>query len=279
MAIALLVSGVVRLTERSNDRDSPRFSASGPADRAEYGFNDSVLSLMGHVTDTISAVSPSLDCELDGDDDESWDLAFGETPQNVSFFFQVRRFTQICVRTSCWVEALMRWEDMAMSDANRPTREELHTFCRVAQMAHPSADMSAFADVHEQTWRPVLRWLRWLVPLKIFGERRTLNVYHLVAGLISFIAATNSTTKAHLILLIDKALAGYKLARTQKDRLALVSIRVQEGDKIVLLAGGKTPYVIRPRMEGWEFLGTCYVDGIMLGEDWRQEAVQRIKLF
>lgn len=45
---------------------------------------------------------------------------------------------------------------------------------------------------------------------------------------------------------------------------------LQEGDVIVVLYGGKTPFVLRPRAGdlggGWYILGECYVHGLMNGE-------------
>lgn len=45
---------------------------------------------------------------------------------------------------------------------------------------------------------------------------------------------------------------------------------LQEGDIVVILYGGKTPFILRPRTEdvrgGWYILGECYVHGLMSGE-------------
>jgi hypothetical protein len=41
---------------------------------------------------------------------------------------------------------------------------------------------------------------------------------------------------------------------------------MKEGDLIVVLFGGKVPYVIRPVDGGYKFLGECYVPGLMDGE-------------
>jgi hypothetical protein len=41
---------------------------------------------------------------------------------------------------------------------------------------------------------------------------------------------------------------------------------MQSGDVVVVLYGGNTPYVLRPRGDGYIFLGQAYVDEIMHGE-------------
>jgi hypothetical protein len=39
------------------------------------------------------------------------------------------------------------------------------------------------------------------------------------------------------------------------------------GDVICLLYGGTVPYVVRPRSDGqFDFVGDCYVHGLMYGE-------------
>lgn len=48
---------------------------------------------------------------------------------------------------------------------------------------------------------------------------------------------------------------------------------LREGDAIVVLRGGRTPFVLRGTGEGrWRLLGECYVHGIMNGEGFGDEA-------
>jgi hypothetical protein len=65
-----------------------------------------------------------------------------------------------------------------------------------------------------------------------------------------------------------------RLAKTEKGRLASVPPSTKAGDRIILLAGGKTPYVARQRSgvpQQWELVGDCYVHGIMFGEAWKED--------
>jgi hypothetical protein len=60
-----------------------------------------------------------------------------------------------------------------------------------------------------------------------------------------------------------------RLAKTEKGRLALVPPFTRTGDRIILLAGGKTPYVARQHSglpQQWEL-----VHGIMSGEAWKED--------
>lgn len=62
-----------------------------------------------------------------------------------------------------------------------------------------------------------------------------------------------------------------KLFRTARFRLGLGLERVSKGDQVWLLAGGRTPYILRQRPDKkYGLLGAAYVDGIMYGESWPQ---------
>jgi hypothetical protein len=68
------------------------------------------------------------------------------------------------------------------------------------------------------------------------------------------------------------------MARTDAGRLARLPGAARIGDKIALLRGCKMPVVVRPIKHRWEFVGCCYVDGIMYGERWRPGSVQEMEL-
>lgn len=61
-----------------------------------------------------------------------------------------------------------------------------------------------------------------------------------------------------------------RLARTKKGYLAVVPRETVVGDNVALYKGGRMPLVVRRLGEGdgREFIGPCYVHGIMYGEGW-----------
>lgn len=73
------------------------------------------------------------------------------------------------------------------------------------------------------------------------------------------------------------AMAGKQLARTYEGHLCLVPQLAKEDDLIVVVPGLAQPQVLRQTAasvsgeapETWEFVGSCYVHGIMNGEFWR----------
>lgn len=57
-----------------------------------------------------------------------------------------------------------------------------------------------------------------------------------------------------------------QLCITAKGYLTSVPYTAKVGDSIVLLAGGKVPFILRPTGDHYHFVGPCYVHGIMNGE-------------
>lgn len=53
---------------------------------------------------------------------------------------------------------------------------------------------------------------------------------------------------------------------TDDGLLAMGPRSMQEGDIVVVLFGGKVPFVLRPSLDGYRLVGECYVNGIMNGE-------------
>ncbi|KAK0662480.1 heterokaryon incompatibility protein-domain-containing protein [Cercophora samala] len=70
----------------------------------------------------------------------------------------------------------------------------------------------------------------------------------------------------------------HALARLADGRLALVPHDTQVGDDVSLLAGGRSPFVVkRTRCNGFKLVGDCYVDGIMEGEAWREWEINEME--
>ena len=71
--------------------------------------------------------------------------------------------------------------------------------------------------------------------------------------------------------------SGRRIGQTSKGYMGLVPAAARLGDRIVLIFGGSVLYVLRPR-EGllasqYEFVGECYIHGLMDGEvlDWEMD--------
>ena len=75
---------------------------------------------------------------------------------------------------------------------------------------------------------------------------------------------------------------GRSLCVTTSGRLCLAPFNARVDDKVAILYGGKTPYVLRPVGDDFEFVGESYVHGLMKGEALEdpkfQSTVRKIRL-
>jgi hypothetical protein len=68
---------------------------------------------------------------------------------------------------------------------------------------------------------------------------------------------------------------GWNLCATNKGFLGWVNRNVEEGDKVVLLAGATAPFIMREAQDGsYRLLGAAYIHGIMYGEALNWEGVE-----
>ncbi|TGJ78467.1 hypothetical protein E0Z10_g10295 [Xylaria hypoxylon] len=66
---------------------------------------------------------------------------------------------------------------------------------------------------------------------------------------------------------INQALISHDFCVTEHQRLGQIPIGSEPGDRICILIGGETPYVIRATGQGkYRLIGEAYVDGVMYGE-------------
>lgn len=73
---------------------------------------------------------------------------------------------------------------------------------------------------------------------------------------------------------------GRSLSTTVNSRLALVPISTAADDQIVVLSGGKIPFVLRAMSHAFQLIGPCYVHGIMDGEAFpKEDAAEDLEWF
>jgi len=70
---------------------------------------------------------------------------------------------------------------------------------------------------------------------------------------------------------VQRCISYRRMVRTKKSYLGLALALAHTGDHVALLKGLRTPVVLRPNREVWEFVGDCYVHGIMNGEAFQEE--------
>jgi hypothetical protein len=67
-----------------------------------------------------------------------------------------------------------------------------------------------------------------------------------------------------------------RMFRSKKGYIGLAPQFAQEGDQIRLFKGDAIPLVVRPEGERWRLVGDSYVYGIMNGEAFKEEDLQRM---
>lgn len=152
--------------------------------------------------------------------------------------------TPACVRL--W----RQWAELALSLPSYPTGEGLesvlmHTLC---WGENEQFDRLAPGEYRENfdAW---LAFLRPPNPVEIVAE-----------DMIKDEAASRYARRAAFLTY------GTNMSTTMKSYLALVSVTAKPGDLIVVLCGGKIPFVLRADGDRFKLVGPCYVHGIMDGE-------------
>jgi hypothetical protein len=69
-------------------------------------------------------------------------------------------------------------------------------------------------------------------------------------------------------LIFNNALLAYgrRPCVSEKGYIGLVSAKTEVVDKIAILSGASTPYLLRETDVGWLLVGECYIHGAMDGE-------------
>ncbi|PMD45458.1 hypothetical protein L207DRAFT_452491 [Hyaloscypha variabilis F] len=101
--------------------------------------------------------------------------------------------------------------------------------------------------------------------------------------LLGFVGSAMMDISTVFVLMICEVLmfgVDSRIGITTAGRIARVPWDTTTGDQIVLLRGGKTPFVVRKALkgEGWRLVGAANVKGMMGGELWSEEKCCEIRL-
>ncbi|KAI0145288.1 heterokaryon incompatibility protein-domain-containing protein [Xylariaceae sp. FL1272] len=179
-----------------------------------------------------------------------------------------------------YMDTLLNWERFALSRyySTYPTGEDPEvvyatTLC-VGYVDSPDAALAGFRKWRKSLLGPkAISFLRQVNP-----GSQIWNPFTALSGGIS-LAAFNYNDRVFATA-TEKTL-NRRLARTRKGFLALVPSQSVLGDQISLFEGGKgVPFVTR-KTQGQgkhQFIGPCYVHGIMYGEAWDQSLIRNIAI-
>lgn len=163
---------------------------------------------------------------------------------------------------------LLQWDEIALATEFQkyPTGEDpLHVYCSTL-CAGSFPEGAEHAMKHFTTWRTTLRGPRALNKLGVSKIRGLYKVASPIASrTFSNVKGIDRTFGAMMVASADR-----RLARSSKGYLALVPAESCIGYSLVLLRGGRIPYVCWPQNSRWKLIGDSYVHGIMYGEAWEE---------
>lgn len=225
--------------------------------------NLGVLSLSGiledsiHLTKDVLSISSPTTAEIE--------RAHGLT--------LLRLILDTTIKNGSYLETLQQWKEFARSQGPYSGEDWWHVFCSTITFGEAVKDMETSSRQISASWKSVLGGS----VSRALGRpvRAAFPQLHLLIKGVLFVY-TSFRRLTDLAEFMGHSYEAYnrRLAKTEKGHLALVPPSTRTGDRIVLLAGGKTPYVARQSSglpQRWELVGDCYVHGIMFGEAWKED--------
>ena len=210
------------------------------------------LEVSGYVVDTLTRISTH------------WQL------QDTSGFQSLRKQALILQRNQTYYHD---WETTislrSNPDALYPTGETLEEASWQIFVAGLAADNK---DAIRPKYYKLRERQRYLLYIHRFGLDDWIVIWMLVVivgHVLRFLGIPNPEMEFRAL---TGQMINRRIARTEKGFVGLVPRLAEEGDRVVLLKGGKLPVVVRMREGGvWEFIGDAYVHGISRGEIWDEE--------
>lgn len=177
-----------------------------------------------------------------------------------------------------YFDILAGWEKLSFSKryADYPTGEDVETVLAITMCAGnvdgPKSALDGFRKFRKTLRGP--KALTWLKGLGVSG-----GVYKAAVATTGIISGIG-TLEDNVYRTQTERVLYRRLARTEKGYLAIVPKQSTVGDQVVLLKGGKMPFVTRQKPGGDQIalLGACYVHGIMYGEAWDSSLCRHLEI-
>ena len=177
----------------------------------------------------------------------------------------------------------LNWKYVALLHTWRPypngkPREE--AFWRTLIAGHPLDPQPSWVAIRNQyrAWSrnffsyAILRaWLPDILLVPLLYLRVILSGLRTVFALCCFLPCYNRNHKSEAFQALLTCLSKRVIIRTGKGYIGLAPENTQTGDMIVLLEGGKLPFILRQTGSHWSIVGDSYIYGIMDGEAYAAE--------
>ncbi|KAE9364913.1 HET-domain-containing protein, partial [Stipitochalara longipes BDJ] len=156
-----------------------------------------------------------------------------------------------------------QWERMAHKLKTYPTGESIESVfiqTLIGRVKRESQISSDELQLCYNTWRRY-----WVVAHREHGK--FIEFSHMELSTKDLARAT------YFMKAQQQAAYGRRFFTTRNGYMGLCPSLATIGDKIVILLGGKTPFILRKTSKkGYRFIGECYVHGMMTGEGLNQNA-------
>ncbi|KAK5679132.1 hypothetical protein LTS10_008791 [Elasticomyces elasticus] len=248
------------------DDPVPVLAVSQGSTLATFVLEDSgALRLSGQLVDKVHETSNVLEARLF--DAGEYAMAVEESGTVRSALGSFGDVTKtIFRRVRDYAQALTERDQMVMmrKHITYPTGEPLLTAYRKALTA------GSLVLEDEDAEKVFAEWRRLLIPSQMMARvRKTLGNFRssgvsTIAGLI--IGGQTVTRETRVFFAMTEVSYGRRLSWTSKGYLTLLPEAAIAGDLIVILRGGRLPFVVRPVEHGHRLIGPAYVHGIMNGE-------------
>jgi hypothetical protein len=258
------------------DLFTERFYASGKANICRPVLKDeSTLCIVGHNVDGVCELGRALTFSITDTDLQALKQAFAETSSFQRFVELIGKVTKAASVIRKMLDVFLEWEAIAHADqeGTYPTGEDhltvyWRTLCTNITPNGPEKAAAAF-----QRWRRRFRGAR---VLNIFRRNSESPLWDWLVPLSATLFGKNSNEREFGETLTRTFFR--RLVRTNDGYLGLVPKETQVGDRIALLKGGRTPFIVRTRGTAWELIGECYIHGIMRGEKFGESLCAEMEL-
>ena len=193
-----------------------------------------VLSFSGILVDSIHVTKDVL--SLSSPTTAEIEMAHGST--------FLRLFLDSIIKNGSFLETVQQWREFAKLQGLYSGEDWWHVFCSTITFGEAVENIETSSRQISASWKPLMggsvsRALSRPV-------RAAFPQFHLLIKGVVFVYTSfrRLTDLAKFMSHIYEA-QNRRLAKTEKGRLALVPPSTRTGDRIILLAGGKTPYVAR----------------------------------
>jgi hypothetical protein len=162
-----------------------------------------------------------------------------------------------------------QWERMARRLKTYPTGEKVETVFVQTLIGRvklePDISSDQLPDYYD-AWRRY-----WMLVSRDHG--RYIDFSHME------LSAKDLARATYIMKGQQQAAYGRRFITTKKGYMGLSPPLTRIGDKIVILLGARTPFILRKMGKGYRFIGECYVHGMMTGEGLRSLDVQEFPIW